>query len=153
DDQTDYIEGALELVQQNLLLGGILAIVVLWLFLRSVGSAGLIGLSIPVCIFGTALGMAVLGRTVNIVSLAGTAFAVGMVVDNSIVVLEAIDVWRQRVDSMAEAALRGVGEVWGALLASTATTAAVFIPVILWQDEVGELLRDVAAAISVAVFV
>ena len=153
DDQTDYIEGALELVQQNLVLGGALAILVLWLFLRSVGSAGLIGLSIPVCVFGTALGMAVLGRTVNIVSLAGTAFAVGMVVDNSIVVLEAIDVWRQRVDSMTEAALRGVGEVWGALLASTATTAAVFIPVILWQDEVGELLRDVAAAISVAVFV
>lgn len=153
DDQTDYIEGALELVQQNLLLGGILAIVVLWLFLRSVGASGLIGLSIPVCVFGTALGMAVLGRTVNIVSLAGTAFAVGMVVDNSIVVLESIDTWRNRVDSMAEAALRGVGEVWGALLASTATTAAVFIPVILWQDEVGELLRDVAAAISVAVLV
>src|SRR5690606_19561245 len=105
DDQTDYIEGALELVQQNLLLGGILAIVVLWLFLRSVGAAGLIGLSIPVCVFGTALGMAVLGRTVNIVSLAGTAFAVGMVVDNSIVVLESIDTWRNRVDSMAEAAL------------------------------------------------
>jgi HAE1 family hydrophobic/amphiphilic exporter-1 len=153
DDQTDYIEGALHLVRQNLLLGGVLAIVVLWLFLRSVGAAGLIGLSIPVCVFGTALGMAVLGRTVNIVSLAGTAFAVGMVVDNSIVVLESIDTWRTRVDSMSEAALRGVGEVWGALLASTATTAAVFIPVILWQDEVGELLRDVAAAISVAVLV
>jgi len=153
DDQTDYIEGALDLVQQNLILGGVLAILVLWLFLRSIGAAGLIGLSIPVCVFGTALGMAVLGRTVNIVSLAGTAFAVGMVVDNSIVVLESIDTWRGRVDSMAEAALRGVGEVWGALLASTATTAAVFIPVILWQDEVGELLRDVASAISVAVLV
>jgi hydrophobic/amphiphilic exporter-1 (mainly G- bacteria), HAE1 family len=153
DDQTDYIEGALDLVRQNLMIGGALAIVVLWLFLRSVGAAGLIGLSIPVCVFGTALGMAVLGRTVNIVSLAGTAFAVGMVVDNSIVVLESIDTWRGRVSSMAEASLRGVGEVWGALLASTATTAAVFIPVILWQDEVGELLRDVAAAISVAVFV
>jgi HAE1 family hydrophobic/amphiphilic exporter-1 len=152
DDQTDYIEGSLELVEQNLVLGAILATLVLWLFLRSVGSAGLIALSIPVCVFGTALGMAMLGRTVNIVSLAGTTFAVGMVVDNSIVVLESIDTWRQRVDSMAEAALRGVGEVWGALLASTATTAAVFIPVILWQDEVGELLRDIAAAISVAVF-
>ncbi|PRP96084.1 efflux RND transporter permease subunit [Enhygromyxa salina] len=153
DDQTDYIQGALGLVRQNLLLGSGLAILVLWLFLRSVGAAGLIGLSIPVCVFGTALGMAVLGRTVNVVSLAGTAFAVGMVVDNSIVVLESIDTWRDRVDTMSEAALRGVGEVWGALLASTATTAAVFIPVILWQDEVGELLRDVAAAISVAVLV
>ena len=74
-----------------------------------------------------------------------------MVVDNSIVVLESIDTWRDRSTRMSEAALRGVGEVWGALLASTATTAAVFIPVIFWQDEVGELLRDVAAAISVAV--
>src|SRR5690606_18141636 len=107
DDQTGYIEGSLELVRQNLMLGGALAILVLWLFLRSVGSAGLIGLSIPVCVFGTALGMAVLGRTVNIVSLAGTAFAVGMVVDNSIVVIESIDTWRQRVDTMTEAALRG----------------------------------------------
>ncbi|KIG18916.1 RND multidrug efflux transporter [Enhygromyxa salina] len=153
DDQTDYIQGALGLVRQNLVIGSGLAILVLWLFLRSVGSAGLIGLSIPVCVFGTALGMAVLGRTVNVVSLAGTAFAVGMVVDNSIVVLESIETWRERVDTMSEAALRGVGEVWGALVASTATTAAVFIPVILWQDEVGELLRDVAAAISVAVVV
>lgn len=151
DDQTDYIEGSLELVQQNLLMGAALAIGVLLLFLRSVGASGLIGLSIPVSVFGTAVGMIALGRTVNIVSLAGTTFAVGMVVDASIVVLESIDLWRSRVDSMREAALRGVSEVWGALLASTATTAAVFIPVLLWQDEVGELLRDIASAISVAV--
>ncbi len=153
DDQTDYIEGSLELVEQNLIMGAVLAIAVLLLFLRSVGASGLIGLSIPVSVFGTAVGMIALGRTVNIVSLAGTTFAVGMVVDASIVVLESIDTWRGRVDTMAEAALRGVSEVWGALLASTATTAAVFIPVLLWQDEVGELLRDVASAISVAVMV
>ncbi len=153
DDQTDYIEGSLALVEQNLLVGAALAIVVLLLFLRSVGAAGLVGLSIPVSVFGTAVGMIALGRTVNIVSLAGTTFAVGMVVDASIVVLESIDTWRGRVDTMAEAALRGVSEVWGALLASTATTAAVFIPVLLWQDEVGELLRDVASAISIAVIV
>lgn len=153
DDQTGYIEGSLDLVEQNLVVGAVLAILVLLLFLRSVGAAGLIGLSIPVSVFGTAVGMIALGRTVNIVSLAGTTFAVGMVVDASIVVLESIDTWRTRVDTMAEAALRGVSEVWGALVASTATTAAVFIPVLLWQDEVGELLRDVASAISVAVIV
>jgi HAE1 family hydrophobic/amphiphilic exporter-1 len=153
DDQTAYIEESLDLVQQNLIFGALLAVAVLWLFLRSVGAAGLIALSIPVSVFGTAVGMIALGRTVNIVSLAGTTFAVGMVVDASIVVLESIDTWRARVDTMAEAALRGVAEVWGALLASTATTAAVFIPVLLWQDEVGELLRDVASAISVAVMV
>lgn len=151
NDQTDYIYGALALVRQNLLIGAVLAALVLWLFLRSIPAAGVVSLSIPVCVIGTALGMSLLGRTVNVVSLAGIAFAVGMVVDNAIVVLENIDSWRARADSVAEAALIGVREVWGAILASTVTTAAVFIPIIAWQDEVGELLRDVAVAISFAV--
>jgi HAE1 family hydrophobic/amphiphilic exporter-1 len=150
-DQTGYIEGALELVRQNLLVGGLLAVAVLLVFLRSVAASGVVAVSIPVCVFGTALGMAVMGRSVNVVSLAGMAFAVGMVVDNSIVVLESIDTWRSRVGTASQAALKGVGEVWGAILASTATTAAVFLPVIGWQDEVGELLRDVAVAISFSV--
>lgn len=150
-DQVGYINSALALVQQNLMLGGALAIIVLLLFLRSVGASLLIGISIPVCVVGTMLGMSLLGRTVNVVSLAGMAFAVGMVVDNAIVVLESIDSWRARVDSAAEAAYRGVSEVFGAILASTLTTAIVFVPVIAWQDEVGELLRDIAVAISMAV--
>lgn len=151
-DQTGYIEGALDLVGQNLLLGGLLAVVVLLLFLRSVGANLVVALSIPVSIVGTALGMALLGRTLNIVSLAGMAFAVGMVVDNSIVVLESIDTARRRLPTIRLAALEGTREVWGAILASTLTTAAVFLPIISWQDEVGELLRDVAVAISVSVF-
>ena len=150
-DQTGYIRGALSLVRQNLLLGGALAVVVLLLFLRSIRASAIIALSIPVCVFGTALGMAWMGRTVNIVSLAGMAFAVGMVVDNSIVVLESIDTWRRKASSGPAAALAGVHEVWGAIVASTATTAAVFIPVITWEGEVGELLRDVAVAIAFAV--
>src|SRR5690606_9631424 len=84
---------------------------------------------------------------------AGMAFAVGMVVDNSIVSLESIDTWRRRGTTAAEAAYYGVREVWGALLASTVTTAAVFVPIVGWQDEVGELLRDVAVAIAMAVTV
>lgn len=151
NDQTEYIYGALGLVQQNLLIGGLLAALVLWLFLRSIPAAAVISVSIPVCVIGTALGMALLGRSVNVVSLAGVAFAVGMVVDNAIVVLENIDSWRDRAESAAQAALFGVREVWGAILASTVTTAAVFIPIVAWQDEVGELLRDVAVAISFAV--
>lgn len=152
-DQVPYIEGALALVQQNLLVGAGLSILVLVLFLRSVAASAVISIAIPVCVLGTALGMALLGRTVNVVSLAGTAFAVGMVVDNSIVALESIDTWRRRGRSAAEAAYYGVREVWGALLASTVTTAAVFIPIIGWQDEVGMLLRDVAVAIAMAVTV
>ena len=152
-DQTAYITGALDLVRQNLLIGGLLAMVVLLVFLRSFGASAVVAVSIPVSIIGTVLGMSLLGRTVNIVSLAGMAFAVGMVVDNSIVVLENIDAWRRRVPDVRLAALNGTREVWGAILASTLTTAAVFLPIIGWVDEVGELLRDVAVAISTAVFV
>jgi hydrophobic/amphiphilic exporter-1 (mainly G- bacteria), HAE1 family len=150
-DQVDYITGALALVRQNLLLGACFAIVVLLLFLRSVGASLIISLAIPVCVFGTALGMTLYGRSVNVVSLAGITFAVGMVLDNSIVALESIDTWRARVASAAEAAYRGIQDVWGAILASTLTTAAVFVPIITWEGEVGQLLRDVAVAIAFAV--
>ncbi|MBW1875265.1 MAG: efflux RND transporter permease subunit, partial [Deltaproteobacteria bacterium] len=152
-DQVEYIEGALDLVQQNLLLGAMLAMIVLFLFLRTFGASAVVSIAIPVCAFATALGMQALGRTINVVSLAGITFAIGMVVDNSIVALESIDTWRTRVPDMKLAAYRGIREVWGALIASTATTVAVFIPIVLWQGEVGELLRDVAVAIALAVSV
>jgi len=150
-DQRGYITGALALVRSNLLIGGALAIGVLLAFLRSASASAVVATAIPVCVVGTVLGMSLLGRTVNVVSLAGMAFAVGMVVDNAIVVLENIDTWRRRGASAAEAALEGTREVWGAIVASTLTTAAVFLPIIGWQDVVGELLRDVAVAITVAV--
>ncbi len=150
-DQRAYIRGALDLVRNNLLLGGALAVGVLLLFLRSFAASGIIATAIPVCVVGTVLGMTLLGRSLNVVSLAGMAFAVGMVVDNAIVVLENIDTWRQREPDTPTAAHKATSEVWGALVASTATTAAVFIPIIAWQDEVGELLRDVAVAITIAV--
>jgi HAE1 family hydrophobic/amphiphilic exporter-1 len=151
-DQVGYIEAALWLVEQNIVVGGLLAMLVLVVFLRSVRAASVIAVAIPVCVIGTALGMSLLGRTVNVVSLAGMAFAVGMVVDNAIVVLESIDLWRRKpgVD-LRTAAVEGTREVWGALLASTATTAVVFVPIIGWQDEVGELLRDIALAVVLAV--
>jgi HAE1 family hydrophobic/amphiphilic exporter-1 len=151
DDQTAYIEGALANVQYSIIVGGILAILVLWLYLRDLGAAAVIAVSIPTCVFGTALGMFVLGRTINVVSLAGTAFAVGMVVDASIVVLEAIATWRTKKATLREACLAAISEVWGALLASTLTTVVVFVPILTWNDEVGSLLRDVAVAITFAV--
>jgi HAE1 family hydrophobic/amphiphilic exporter-1 len=121
------------------------------LFLRSFGASAIISLSIPFCIFGTALGMSLLGRSVNVVSLAGVTFAVGMVLDNSIVALENIDTWRSKSKTADGAAFFGVREVWGALLASTATTAVVFIPIVLWEGEVGQLLRDIAIAMCLSV--
>lgn len=150
-DQVDYIQSALDLVQQNLFTGGALAVLVLLVFLGSLRASAVVSVAIPVCTLGTALGMSLLGRTINVVSLAGMAFAVGMVVDNAIVVLENIDSHRSSRGNIRDAALFGTREVWGAVLASTATTVVVFLPVIQWQDEVGEILRDVAVAISLAV--
>jgi len=151
NDQVDYIESALSLVRQNLVVGGLLAVLVLLVFLRSWRASLVVSVAIPVCTLGTALGMAALGRSINVVSLAGMAFAVGMVVDNAIVVLENIDTQRQRETDVAKAALLGTQEVWGAVLASTLTTIVVFLPISQWQDEVGEILRDIAVAISFAV--
>jgi HAE1 family hydrophobic/amphiphilic exporter-1 len=150
-DQTEYIYDALRQVRENLFIGAGLAMVVLLLFLQSFSSAAVVAIAIPVCVLGTALGMTMLGRSVNVVSLAGVTFAVGMVVDNSIVALENIDTWRSRVQDSRDAALFAVREVWGAILASTATTAAVFIPILTWQGEVGELLRDIAYAVAISV--
>ncbi|MGB0678665.1 MAG: efflux RND transporter permease subunit [Polyangiales bacterium] len=152
-DQSRYIRSALEVVQRGLWLGAVLAVAVLLLFLRSWRAALLISTAIPVCVFGTALGLAAFGRTLNVVSLAGVTFAVGMVLDNSIVALESIERHRQEGLPARTAAGRGISEVWAALLASTLTTAAVFVPIALWQGEVGELLRDVAVAVAAAVLV
>ena len=152
-DQVGYIEAALDLVRQNLFVGGALAVFVLMIFLRSVRASAVVAVAIPVCTLGTALGMSLLGRTINVVSLAGMAFAVGMVVDNAIVVLENIDTVHKEGGSIRDAAIVATGEVWGAILASTLTTAVVFLPIITWQDEVGEILRDIAVAISTAVVV
>jgi HAE1 family hydrophobic/amphiphilic exporter-1 len=150
-DETEYVEGAIDLVRQSLVVGGILAVIILLLFLRSASSTLVIATAIPISIVGTFLLMASLGRTLNVVSLAGLAFAVGMVVDNSIVVLENIYRHRQMGKPLFAAAHDGAAEVWGAVLASTLTTVAVFVPVIFIQEEAGQLFGDIAVAISCAV--
>lgn len=150
-DETDYIVSAIDLVQQNLVLGGSLAIIVLLLFLRSRASTLIVAIAIPISVIGTFLMMAWLGRSLNVISLAGMSFTVGMVVDNSIVVLENIYRHRQMGKSRRQAAFDGTQEVWGAVLASTLTTIAVFLPVLFVQEEAGQLFRDIAIAISCAV--
>jgi hydrophobic/amphiphilic exporter-1 (mainly G- bacteria), HAE1 family len=150
-EETGYIKSAISLVQQNLVIGGLLAIAVLLLFLRSASSTLIVATAIPISIVGTFVVMAALGRTINVISLAGMAFAVGMVIDNSIVVLENIYRHMQMGKSRIRAAYEGAVEVWGAVLASTLTTAAVFVPVIFVQDQAGQLFRDIAIAISVSV--
>ena len=150
-DETVYIDSAIKLVQQNIWIGGALAALLLLLFLRSMRATLIISLAIPVSVVGAFVAMAALGRSINVISLAGLAFAVGMVVDAAIVVLENIYRHREAGHSRAQAAQLGAQQVWGAVLVSALTTVMVFIPILIMQLEAGQLFRDIAVAISVAV--
>ena len=150
-DETVYIDGAIDLVVQNIWIGGLLAASVLLIFLRSPRATLVISLAIPVSIIATFVAMAATGRTLNVISLAGIAFAVGMIVDAAIVVLENIYRLRERGVPSREAAWRGAVQVWGAILVSALTTVMVFIPILIMQLEAGQLFRDIAVAISVSV--
>ncbi|HED53323.1 MAG TPA: efflux RND transporter permease subunit, partial [Phycisphaerales bacterium] len=150
-DETDYIKSSIDLVTQNLWIGGLIAALVLFIFLRSLVTTGIVVLAIPISVIGTFLVLLVFGRTLNVISLAGLAFAVGMVVDNAIVVLENIYRRYQMGESPMVAAYRGGREVWGAVLASTLTTVAVFVPIITIQEEAGQLFRDISMAIVASV--
>jgi multidrug efflux pump subunit AcrB len=139
------------MVRNNLMLGISLAVIVLWWFLRKFRATLIVALSIPLCLLIAFMVLNFTGRTLNIISLAGLAFATGMVLDGAIVVLE--NIFRQREAGLDgnEASMRGVSQVWGALLASTATTVAIFMPVIFLQNEAGQLFSDLAVTISAAV--
>lgn len=150
-DETVYIDSAIDLVQQNIYVGGTLAALILMLFLRSIGATVIVSAAIPVSVIGSFVAMAALGRSLNVISLAGIAFAVGMVVDAAIVVLENIFRLRQEGRPIIRAAYEGARQVWGAILVSALTTVMVFIPILTLDLEVGQLFRDIAVAISVAV--
>jgi HAE1 family hydrophobic/amphiphilic exporter-1 len=187
-DETEYIYSAIDLVKDNIFVGGALTMIVLmlflhpetrtlimmpfivatavcasfispWFFVLCLGliilsgfwfarAALVVGLAIPISIIGTFVMLNVLGSTLNVISLAGLAFAVGMFIDNAIVVLENI----YRRHSMGEppvtAAVRGTQEVIGAVVASSLTNMAVFLPVLFVQEEAGQLFRDIALAIA-----
>lgn len=153
NDQRRYINGAINLLKQNILIGGAFACVVLLLFLRSFASTIVVATAIPISIIGSFIVMEALGTTLNIVSLAGIAFAVGMLVDNAIVVLENIDRHRKMGKTPFDSAYDGTREVWGAVLASSLTTIAVFLPVIFLEQEAGMLFRDIAIAVTAAVLI
>ncbi len=151
--QSIYINSAIDLVLTNIYLGGLLAILVLFFFLRSPSSILVIGISIPISIITTFLIMFLFGRSINVISLAGMAFAVGMVVDSAIVVLENIYRHLQMGKNRMLAAVEATKEVWGALLASTVTTVAVFLPIMFIEERAGQLFRDISIAISSAIVI
>ena len=150
-DDVRYVQASVANVWQNLGLGALLATLVMFAFLRS-GRATLVGvIGIPICTIAAFLGLLAAGRTINVISLAGVAFAIGMTLDNSIVVLEAIERRRREGAERRAAALEGVRAVWPAVLASTMTTVLVFAPIFFIRQEAGQLYSDVAIAISASI--
>jgi multidrug efflux pump subunit AcrB len=150
-DETKYIDRSINMVLTNLLLGVCLAIGVLWWFLRRFRATLMVAVAIPVSVITSFILLDAAGRTLNVISLAGMAFAVGMVLDAAIIVLENIVRLREKGDTPEHASLQGTTQVWGALLASTATTVAIFLPVVFLEDESGQLFADLALAIAVAI--
>ncbi|GMG87321.1 efflux RND transporter permease subunit [Biformimicrobium ophioploci] len=150
-DDVVYVQGSLVNVWKNLLLGALLATGVMYLFLKSARTTALGVIGIPVCTIAAFLGLLMAGRTINVISLAGVAFAIGMTLDNSVVVLESIEEERKKGHGRLESAIKGVSAVWPAVLASTLTTVMVFLPVVFIAEEAGQLYSDVAIAISAAI--
>jgi multidrug efflux pump subunit AcrB len=150
-DDVGYVQSSVGNVWQNLILGALLATAVMFGFLRS-GRATLVGVvGVPICTIAAFIGLLAAGRTINVISLAGVAFAIGMTLDNSIVVLEAIERKRREGMEKMQAALEGVRQVWPAVLASTMTTVLVFAPIFFIVQEAGQLYSDVAVAISASI--
>ena len=150
-EDAGYVEASVSNVWQNLGIGAGLATAIMFAFLRS-GRATLIGVvGIPICTIAAFLGLMVMGRTINVISLAGVAFAIGMTLDNTIVVLESIDLERRRGRDRLRAAVAGVRAVWPAVVASTLTTVLVFVPIVFIEEQAGQLYSDVAIAVSAAI--
>ena len=151
-DQTVYVKRSVAQATDDLLIGAALAAVVLFLTLRSIGATLVVCISIPISVVGTFLGMALTGRNLNVISMAGLSFAIGMGVDNTIVVLENIFRHREMGEDRVRAAIDGAGEVWGAIVAATLANIAVFLPVVFIQEEAGQLFKDISIAISISLF-
>ena len=147
-NQAEFIKLAIDDLLDSAVIGGLLAIVVLFVFLRDAKSTLIIGFTIPVSILGTFGLMYQTGISLNLMSLGGVALAVGMLVDNSIVVLEAVHRYKQAGMNLADAVYRGTKEVAAAMVASTFTSIAVFLPLVFVIGIAGQLFRDQALTIT-----
>lgn len=150
-DQSQFIEGAISEVTRNAWEGGLLAILVIALFLRDRRATGVVALAIPVSVVATFFVMQQMGLSLNIMSLGGLALGVGMLLDDSIVVLEAIHRRRAEGEAALPAAIAGAGEVAGPVVASTLTTVAVFLPIVFVEGVAGQLFRDQALTVSISI--
>lgn len=152
-DDVRYVEASVANVWINLGIGAVFATLVMFLFLRSVRITAVGVIGIPICTIAAFLGLLLAGRTINVISMAGIAFAIGMTLDNSIVVLESIEMERRKGLDRIRSAVSGIQKVWPAVFASTMTTVLVFLPVVFIQEEAGQLYSDIAIAVSASILV
>lgn len=153
EDQSVFIRHAISDVKFDAVIGGMLAVLIIFLFLRDGWSTFVISLSLPVSIITTFFVMGQLGLSLNLMSLGGLALATGLVVDDSIVVLESVAKARERGLGILDAAIEGTREVFMAVVASTLTTIAVFLPLVFVEGIAGQLFRDQALTVSIAIAV
>lgn len=146
-DQSVFIRNSINEVQSNALFGGLIAITVLFLFLRNLTQTIIVSLCIPISILATFAPMQMSGVTLNIISLGGLALGVGNLVDNAIVVLESIFRCREEGDDPVTAVVRGTSEVAAPVVASTLTTVAVFFPIVFVEGVAGQVFGDMALAV------
>ncbi len=146
-DQSVFIENSIDEVKNTAVLGGILAVVVLFLFLRNLPTTVIVGLAIPISIVATFAPMRLFDVSLNIMSLGGLALGIGMLVDNAIVVIESIFRCREEGDDFVQSVIRGTSEVGGAVTASTLTTIAVFFPMVFVQGIAGQIFGDLALTV------
>ena len=146
-DQEGYILDALSLVKDNIIVGIALACAVLYLFLRNLYSMAVVLICIPICIIAAFFFLNLMGRTLNVISLAGVSFAMSMLIDNAIVVLENITRHLHMQKPLLRACIDGTREVIGAIFASVVTTIAIFIPIMNMQQDLGQLFYDIALSV------
>ena len=152
-DRSTFIRSSIDEVISTAVVGGFLAVAVLFLFLRNARATAIVAVSIPVSLLVTFAPMNLFGVSLNIMSLGGLALGVGMLVDSSIVVLESIFRCREEGDDLASAAVRGTSEVAGAVTASTLTSVAVFFPMVFVEGIAGQAFGDLGLAVVVSLLV
>ncbi len=146
-DQAVFIKNSIDEVKNTAVLGGILAILILYLFLQHFPTTLIVAVSIPLSVIATFAPLSLFKVSLNVMSLGGLAMGIGMLVDNSIVVMESIFRCRQEGDGWEESALRGVSEVGNAVVASTLTTVAVFFPIVFVEGIAGQVFGDLSLAV------
>lgn len=153
EDQSKFINASLSEVKKEALMGGLLAILIIYCFLRDGWSTFIIGLTLPISLIATFFFMSQLGLSLNVMSLAGLALATGLVVDDAIVVLESIAKARERGLGLMDSAVKGTNEVFMPVVASTLTTVAVFFPLVFVEGVAGQLFKDQAITVSIALLI